>query len=206
MPAKNSVKLFVEETYYHVYNRGVEKRVIFIDEQDYHVFLSLINRHLGSQKQQDKQWRTYENYRDRVELLAYCLMPNHFHFLFYLSKDTTSITELIRKISGSYTNYFNKKYERVGHLFQGVYKAKSIDTDAYLDHISRYIHLNPNDYKEWKFSSYSSYVGEVIPDWLKPQKVLDLFGSDIEEYKKFVADYLGQKKILDDLKYQLADE
>jgi len=205
MPSRNVIKHYSEDSYYHVYNRGVEKRIIFIDEQDHRLFLSILKRHLGAERQKDLNRRAYENYSDRLELLAFCLMPNHFHLMFYIVSDPTAITELIRKVSGAYTNYFNKKYKRVGHLFQGVYKASHITDDSYLQHISRYIHLNPCDYKQYPFSSYRFYTGEFTADWLKPGKVLAIFNDNAKDYARFVSDYEEQKEMLEDLKPMLAD-
>lgn len=81
--------------------------------------------------------------------------------------------------------YFNLKYDRVGPLFQSRYKASIINNDPYLIHISRYIHLNPSDYENYKYSSYQSYLGENTYPWLKISKILDLFkNSDYEEFVK----------------------
>lgn len=205
MPGRNVVKQYVEDAYYHVYNRGVEKRVIFLDEADYAMFLNLLKRHLSRVKQTDNRGMPYENYHGKVELLAYCLMPNHYHFLFYLDYETASISELMRRVAGAYTTYFNKKYERIGHLFQGVFKASRIGRDDYLEHISRYIHLNPVDYLGWQFSSYRYYKGEVSADWVRPERIMAIFNDDFHVYEEFVADYIGRKAMMDELKHILAD-
>ncbi len=206
MPGRNVVKNYTEDTYYHVYNRGVEKRTIFLDEQDFRVFLNLLKRHLSENTQHDNRGIAYESYSGKIELLAFCLMPNHFHLLFYLEKDVASVPELMRKIAGTYTTYFNKKYQRVGHLFQGVYKASVIDRDNYLQHISRYIHLNPEDYKHWPFSSYPYYVGGAGADWLKTEKVLAIFDGQVKAYVEFIDDYQYQRRVLKEIKHQLADQ
>lgn len=194
MPAKNSVKQFIENGYYHIYNRGVEKRVIFLDEQDYAVFLSYLKRYLEPPQGSDPK-----SLAEEVNLLAFCLMPNHFHLL---AKQITKngITKLIRAVCTKYVMYFNKKYERVGTLFQGKYKAVMIDTDAYLLHLSRYIHLNPaypgSDPKSYEYSSFSYYLGKRNATWIKPNEILDFFKSakrigkkDYLSYQSFVEDY-----------------
>lgn len=205
MPSRNIIKQYEVGGFYHVYNRGVEKRLIFNEEQDYVFFIGLLKRYLGSKRQHRRRGELYDTYYGSVELLAFCLMPNHFHILFYLNHDDTSITELMRKISGSYVSYFNRKYERVGPLFQGIHKASRITADSYLHHISRYIHLNHSDYATWSFSSYQYYIGNFEADWVMPGRVLELFDKSIAQYKEFLDDYIDHKNMIDELKHELAD-
>lgn len=204
MPAKNSVKQFVENGYYHLYNRGVEKRNIFLDQQDYFVFLSYLKKYLDPTEGSDPHQLSQE-----VDLICFCLMPNHFHLMVkQYTKD--GITKLIRAVSTSYVMYFNKKYNRIGTLFQGKYKAAIILNDLYLLHLSRYIHLNPSkgsDPLTYKYSSYGYYLGKQTALWVKPQEVLGHFRSsrrpkpsDLLSYQSFVEDYSqDSKEILGDL-------
>jgi len=192
MPARNVVKQYVEDAYYHVYNRGVEKRTIFLDEQDYVMFLGLLKRHLTRSKEQSPRGILYESYAGRVELLSFCLMPNHFHLLFYLNNDPAAISGLMRRVSGTYTAYFNRKYERVGPLFQGVYKASRIDSDPYLLHISRYIHRNPKDYYNWPYSSLPYYLHGKKADWVVPNKIYQLY--EWGTYESFLNDDYGNNE------------
>jgi putative transposase len=187
MPSRNSVKQYTEDSYYHIYNRGVERRQIFLDDQDYVVFLNLLKRHLSREKTTNKRGESYETFAGRVELLAFCLMPNHFHLLFYLNNDPASIALLMKRVSGSYTSYFNKKYSRVGHLFQGVYKAVHVDSDPYLLHISRYIHRNPEDFVNWKYSSLPYYLQGWKADWVVPDKIYQLY--EWGTYEAFLNNY-----------------
>lgn len=131
-------------------------------------------------------------------------MGNHFHTLFYLGEDVSAISEFMRSIGTSYTMYFNKKYKRVGPLFQGTYKASCVTSDSYLLHISRYIHLNPREYETYKYSSLPAYLSKKSVLWLKPQKILDLFEGD--DYMEFMKDYEDHKAMLETLKYELADK
>lgn len=207
MPSRNIVREYEADAYYHVYNRGVEKRIIFVDDEDYTVFLGLLKKYLaGDTKDANKQNRhKFSTVAGEVVLLAYCLMPNHVHLLFY---QTTSdgIPKLMRRIMTGYVMYFNNKYRRVGSLFQGPYKASRISTDPYLYHISRYIHLNPKAYKEWAYSSYKYYAGVVkSPSWLGTDKVLSLFDSR-QDYLDFVADYVETQQEQGLLKWQLAND
>lgn len=111
----------------------------------------------------------------------------------------------MRGLGSAYTRYFNVKYNRVGSLFQGVYKASQISSDSYLMHITRYIHLNPKDYLRYEYSSLPYYLGQKQGDWLKPKAILAMFDNSPVEYKKFLADYEEQKQIWDELKYELAN-
>jgi putative transposase len=205
MPAKNSVKQFIENGYYHIYNRGVEKRVIFMDEQDYAVFLNYLKQYLDPSLGSDPKSLAKE-----INLLAFCLMPNQFHLL--VKQNTINgMTKLIRVVCTKYVMYFNKKYARVGTLFQGKYKAVMIENDGYLLHLSRYIHLNPaypgSDPKQYAYSSYPYYLGFKNAAWIKPQEILIFFKSaqklnlkDCLSYESFVEDYKEDpEEILEEL-------
>lgn len=203
MPSKNRDKIYLSDSFYHLYNRGVNKRKIFLVEDDYAVFLNLLKRYLSPETVKDDKGRGYPSLYSRLELLAFCLMPNHFHLLIY-QKDKGAMTQLLRGVATSYTMYFNKKYKRVGPLFQNRFKASMIIRDDYLQHISRYIHLNPKAYKIWEFSSFPYYLGDKQAGWLNPERILEIFDNP-EEYETFVADYEAQKEMLDELKGELAN-
>jgi putative transposase len=221
MPSRNAIKEFEPDSMYHVYNRGVDKRIIFTDERDYSVFLSFLKFALLSDEQLTEQNviddgllteanrfnLRREGLYGAVELVSYCLMPNHFHLLLY-QHEIDGITRLMRSVATGYVMYFNKRHKRVGGLFQDVYKASRIHTQGYWDHISRYIHLNPidlgEDYESYTYSSYRNYVGNAEADWLKPELVMDGFSS-VEEYEKFVKDYIPYRKELKDIASMLAN-
>lgn len=186
--------------YYHAFNRGVEKRTIFIDEQDYFFFLSLLARYLGDEEVRNSSGILYANYSESVELLAYALMPNHFHLLFYM-KDDDGLRELMHDISTSYARYFNDKYKRVGPLFQGRFKASLIIQESYLQHISRYIHLNPKDWRTNPYTSLPYWLGEKHAAWLTPDRLLP---ESPHQYLAFVEDYQDYKRTLDAIKADLA--
>ncbi len=203
MPCKNVVKAYAPDSYYHIYNRGVEKRQIFLDKQDYIVFMNLLKRYLSKEAAKDSYGRDGVTFYGDIELLAYCLMPNHFHMLIYMNEDTKAISELLRRISTCYATYFNKKYERVGSLFQGTFKASRVSSDSYIQHISRYIHLNPAEYLTWEYSSWPYYTKKWESEWIRPNRILDIFEGD--SYTDFVADYKSYKNSLEELKYELAN-
>lgn len=203
MPAKNTVKTYSENTFYHVYNRGVEGRDIFEDEKDYKVFLNFTKRYLTRVGQNEVQPRWRTDVVDKLQLIAYCLMPNHFHLL--IKQITVNgMTLFMRALMNSYVKYFNQKYSRVGGLFQGIFKAAIIDSEPYLLHLTRYIHLNPLDEKAATLSSlnnyycsYGEYIGKRNTKWLHPEEILAMFGSkliglsSLSSYKDFVEKYRG---------------
>ena len=113
------------------------------------------------------------------------------------------MTRFMRGVPTSYTIYFNKKYKRTGPLFQDAFKASRISNDEYLQHISRYIHLNPGDYKNWPYSSLDYYLGNKNAAWIDPLPILGMFKRG--EYKQFVSDYEAHKLALDEIKEELAN-
>lgn len=204
MPARNVIRQFTADNYYHLYNRGVAKQVIFPDAESKQKFLSIIERHLDpNNTSQRYDGVTYRKFNQDIELLCYCLMGNHFHMLVYLAGDERALSEFMRSVCTAYTMYFNKRFKRVGGLFQGVFKASRISSDNYLQHITRYIHLNPRTYKTYHYSSLPVYLGKAAPAWLNATRLLDIFQG--EDYLVFLEDYEDEKAMLDKLKHELAD-
>src|SRR3989344_1216655 len=210
MPAKNSVKDFVENSYYHIYNRGVEKRDIFMNEMDYAVFISYLKIYLlpkdelalrnslsdinsdYSHKAEALKLLRMNNFSDSIDMLAYCLMPNHFHFL-VKQENSTSIDSFMNSLATRYSMYFNRKYKRVGHLFQGTYKAVLVESEEQLLHLSRYIHNNPSSkgvlFQTYPYSSYGNYTNLNKSDWIKPKDILTYFGKKGQSsYQSFMND------------------
>lgn len=183
---------------YHVFNRGVEKRCIFADQKHYNRFLKTL--YYYSIKDPKPKFSLFSQPRASnidfskqiVEIIAYCLMPNHFHLLIKQTADN-GISEFMRKMSNSYARYFNTKHNRVGPLWQGQFKAVLVENDQQLIHLSRYIHLNPylaylvKDLKDYEWSSYPEYIN-LIKGFSKKEQVLDFFKS-AEEYQEFVKDH-----------------
>lgn len=213
MPARNIVKTYYENGYYHVYNRGVEKREVFIDEYDCNVFLHYLKLYLSPIRdiqvmqitQSEKVSRFLPlNLSTEVDLLAFSLMPNHFHLLLkQYSMD--GITKLMKRLMTGYVMFFNRKYRRVGGLFQNTYKAANIDSDSYLLHLSRYIHLNPTKIDNKMFENYSSYhyfLRLKHANWIKPDEIIAHFSKDNKSlsYQDFVEDQTqNSEEILQDL-------
>ncbi len=203
MPGRNIIKVFTADSYYHVYNRGVAKLPVFLDDQDYRVFLGLFGRYLSNKPTLSNSRMKYPWYQSRLDVLAYCLMPNHIHLLIYQC-DEKALTEFMRSLMTSYGMYFNKRYRRVGPVFQSHYKANRISDDSYLEHISRYIHLNPRDWEDYSYSSLKYYLNQASAEWIKPDTILGLF-PDQEQYLQFIRDYEGHKQMLDEIRWDLAD-
>lgn len=202
MPAKNVLKTYEEGGFYHIYNRGVAGQKIFLVKQDYEVFLRFLKEYLLPEGHVDlKQLRKINpdrrpiNCSDDTLLLAYCLMPNHFHLLI---KNLTErgMERLMRALTLNYGMYFNKRYNRVGHVFQGTYRAVKIESDEQLLYVSKYIHSNPKELllggeklEKYTYSSYKNYLGFVNQDWVKPQEILLYFSESKDNsssYKGFV--------------------
>ncbi|MDP2632892.1 MAG: transposase [Candidatus Curtissbacteria bacterium] len=192
----------------------MEKRDIFLDEQDYKVFLHFLKRYLTEAPRSPDRispgWKT--DLFDKLNLISYCLMPNHFHLLIKQSTKE-AITDFMRALSNSYVRYFNEKYERVGALFQGKFKAVLIESDIYLLHLSRYIHLNPLEVRpadrsdlsrfldDFSYSSYGEYIGQRKTEWIHPEEILSFFKTskhgnlkDFLSYQNFVEDYKEDSK------------
>ena len=166
---------FAPGEFYHIYNRGTEKRTIFLKQGDYDRFVALL--YMANQIEAvdlKLQGRTLEEVKDQerstplVGITAYCLMPNHFHLLLH-EIESGGISKFMQKLSTAYTMYFNKRLERSGALFQGKFKASHVQDDRYLRYLVSYIHLNP--------------VKLIEPEW-KEHGIADRKGAEM-----FLADY-----------------
>jgi putative transposase len=154
--------------FYHITARGNERRPIFRDNGDY-------ERYIGNLES------TTERYGALIH--CFCLMPNHYHLL--LETPRGNLQAILHHLNTAYTNYFNRKTGRVGHLFQGRYRAILVEKDSYALELSRYIHLNPVRAKlvdhpsGYPWSSYLAYIGRVNGwDWLRTDFILDQISSD----------------------------
>lgn len=204
MPSRNIIKQDMQQSYYHVYARGASKERIFLCEADYQYFTQLFKRYLSDKVVVGKTGAAYPRYQDQIELLAFCLMSNHFHLLVYQVEEGY-MALLLKSIMSSYGRYFNLKYHRSGSLWESTYKAVRIDADSYLDHISRYIHLNPRYWLRYPHSSVRYYLHEQPPEWLRTKRVLGLF-KDRHEYEQFLREYESRRDMLKDMEYDLAND
>ena len=171
------------DEFFHVYNRGVNKNDIFFNERNFLYF---------------RQRMLEANNPSSIEIIAYCLMPNHFHFIIY-QLEPFGISGFMRNVCDGYAKAINKERSRSGHLFEGKYKMKHIDNDLYLFHLSRYIHLNPvraclvDLPEEWAHSSCGTYFGLRPDPVITMQLVLQQFGG-LKNYRSFVEDYVPQDR------------
>lgn len=181
---------FANENIYHIYNRGVEKRVIFINKNNYLRFIldlyefndsrpaTNLHRNLSEVIEIEVGLQTrLQPRKPLVSILAFSLMPNHYH-LMVQQQENNGITEFMRKLGTGYTNYFNLKNSRVGALFQGKFKAVLLEREAHFQHLPHYIHLNPLDLKmpEWRNGNVKNkkeaiaflkkYRWSSLPDYL----------------------------------------
>ncbi len=170
---------FVNGEYYHVYNRGVDKRCIFNDTKDYERFCEsacLFNNpeYVYSPQKIEKfvQLSVQERFGfdgdPYVKILSYALMPNHYHFFLQQTQDD-GIPKFFHKLNKGYSNYFNNRNDRTGALFEGKYKAKHIDNNAYFDYVLLYIHLNPLDLTDHKWRD------GIVDDWDSAMKFIEKY-------------------------------
>jgi putative transposase len=188
--------------FYHLYNRGNNRAPIFFERENYLFFLQRLRQYL----------------LPILDVVAYCLMPTHYHLLVQIttnktsevvrtarqslgcrSPETSEVSRAMMRFSVSYTKAVNKRYDRVGALFQGSFQAKRADSNSYLAHLSRYIHLNPmlagygSSPEEWEFSSYPEYMGLRDGSLPVPDIVLAQFATR-EAYRAFVEDYAAEQE------------
>ncbi len=209
-------KPFAPGEYYHVYNRGNNKAAIFRDAEDYKLFLRRLSEALYPDRTLERVNGAHLQRNQRkplpantFSLVAYCLMPNHFHFLLRQNTDL-AVSVLVSKVCGSYSKLFNKKYKRVGSLFQDQFKAVHVDDDTYLKWLSTYIHQNPTAARlakrpeDYPYSSYKEYVSAAGENLCDKTIVLGQF-KHLADYKQFVSDGLEQIQTRQDLKTLLID-
>lgn len=187
------LRLEFKGAFYHVMSRGNERRSVFQDDEDRRFFLELL-------KESAERWD--------IRIHAYALMGNHFHL--FLEAKAGLLSLPMRHINGVYTQNFNRKYHRVGHLFQGRFKALLVDKDAYLLILSRYIHQNPVKAKlvaraeEYPWSSYRSFLGLVpVPPWLEIQETLNEFADHPDRQRRAYREFVEVEQKFDPLKQAL---
>ncbi|MFH1896925.1 MAG: transposase [Candidatus Desantisbacteria bacterium] len=173
--------------HYHVMSRGNEQKDVFRSQGDREQFLSYLESAVS---------------RYGAVIHVYCLMSNHYHLL--VETPSGNLSQIMKHINGAYTNYFNVKRKRAGHLFQGRYKAILIEANEYAQELSRYIHLNPvramivSMPEEYQWSSYRDYIGQrKAPNWLKTEFISGYFDKRVSDaqrkYRTFVENLIEQK-------------
>ena len=168
--------------YYHVFNRGVDKRHIFANDGNYRFLLSKFKEYVALYS---------------LTIIAYCLMPNHYHLLVRLEADGT-LSSFIQRVFNSYVQAFNVQENRSGTLFEGRAKIKLIHRNDYFLHIPRYIHLNPvkaglvTRPEDWPFSNYREFIGLRKGTLFSPDFVTDNYNSP-QTYRAFVEEQIPPK-------------
>lgn len=204
----------VTDGYYHLYNRGIAKHNIFATPRDYSRFIQTffyyqIQNPKPKFSQRSSLLFKVDPTKKIVDILCYCLMPNHFHLLVKQTQDN-GISEFMRKFVHSYTKYWNIKNKTQGPLIQSMFKAVLIESDEQLLHVSRYIHLNPlvsgvtDDLKSYPWSSYNSYIGLDNNSTIHKEELLQFFKTP-KEYEKFVLDQADYGTTLEVLKHSTLD-
>jgi len=201
--------------FYHLYNRGLEKQDIFqINRDRSHFIDSMFYYQIQDPKPKFSTYRRSRIFpvdptKKIVDIVCFCLMPNHFHFLIKQLTDG-GITEFMRRFIHSYTKYRNVKYNHQGPLFNGAFRAVLMESDEQLIHVSRYIHLNPlvsmmvKDLKLYPWSSYHEYIGLSNDPRIAKDEILKFFKIP-QDYEKFVLDQADYGATLEMIKHQLID-
>lgn len=206
---------FVNGEFYHLYNRGINKQQTFFSNKDYSRFVkTLFYYQIANPKPRFSFYKPngvhiIDTTKRMVDIVAYCLMPNHFHLLIKQLQDG-GISEFMRRFVHSYTKYRNIKHKFQSPVFQAIFKAVLIETDEQLLHVSRYIHLNPlvsklvKDLNFYPWSSYRAYIGLEDNPALAKEEILSFFKSP-KEYEKFVLDQADYGTTLELLKHRTID-
>jgi putative transposase len=183
---------FVSGSFYHIYNRGAHREPIFREEENYRFVLRKIKHYAGELD---------------LTLIAYCLMPNHYHLL-VRQNGVQAAGLLPQRVFNSYSKAYNKRYEHNGTLFESPYKAIQIERESHLLHLCRYIHANPVKDglvchpEEWPYSNYPEWMG------LRSGKLVDRAFVEVHfpspaDYQAFVRDYLVECRLLEDVEKHL---
>jgi putative transposase len=185
---------FIRCNYYHLYNRGCNKEKLFLCEENYLYLLRLLRSATS---------------HFHVSVIAYCLMPNHYHLLVRQDGDIL-LDKMMQDVFNRYTKVYNKRYQRSGTLFEGPFKAKYVGREAYLLHLCRYIHRNPVDAglvalpEQWKYSNYLDWIGRRDGNLVDREFILEYFDLP-EEYITFMHDYIPLTKEEKELSKYLFD-
>ncbi len=211
--------IFENGSYYHIYNRGVDKRQTFCDKYDYIRFLESLKyfnstKNIGSlyqlnyltrklkkaavDKKSDFQLEVGLQGKPLAKIICYCLNPNHFHLLLKQLLEN-GIAKFMQKMSTGYTKYFNEKYKRSGVLFQGTYKAVEVVSDEQLLYLSAYINGNAEIHRlvkanRWPWSSCLDYIGGRAGTLCKKEEVLNGF-ENIADYKNYLNEVITNSKL-----------
>lgn len=200
---------FENNEYYHLYNRGTDKREIFLNNLDRYRFLLGLCSFNETERLSNKSLSSLPieigpSINPIIKIHAYCLMDNHFHLLVEQIQDQ-GISKFMHRLGTGYTNYFNIKHARTGSLFEGPFKARHISTTEYLLELCRYVHLNPIKYikeknqkkilefaKNYQWSSFKNYISKNASSFVSTEKIFESFSS-IRNFQIFHKEKLDHK-------------
>ncbi len=180
---------YIKNNYYHIFNRGIDRKSIFLEEENYLHFISLMKK--------------YEQ-KYNISVIAYCLVPNHYHLLVYQTSDIP-VSRFIQSMNNAFVQGMNSQLKRKGTLFEGAAKSRLIENEEYLLQVCRYIHLNPLKHKlvqnlsDWKFSNYQNCINGWNGYLADSGFIEDLFQSK-NNYREFVEDYIPAMDEFNELK------
>ena len=224
MPGRN-IPLVTGEIY-HIVNRGIASQPTFLNKRNYHraietlFYYQYINfpvkysrfLSLSTDLREQISKELIRKKQHFIKILAYCLMPNHFHLILEQYVDR-GISKFMSNFTNSYTRYFNTRNERDGPLFKDKFKAIRIETDEQLLHVSRYIHLNPytayiiktlRELEDYPYSSFPEYIGKISAEICSKDYILGNF-KDKSAYKKFVLDQAEYQRELGKIKHLILE-
>ena len=212
--------------YYHICNRGINRQIIFHDNRDYLRFLFLLvyfqsslkidhlsrvldefSKALGQHRVLATGYESEILKKRTIELVSFCLMPNHFHLIIKELKND-GIASYMQRILNAYGKYYNTKYQKSGHVFQGPYRAVHVENNDQLLYLSSYIHRNPRELKmfsnredKYEWSSYQDFIYQNRFGYLLVPEIINGQFSNLDKYKKFVAGSIAKElhKELNDL-------
>lgn len=176
-------RVWYPNTSYHITARGNRRNDIFKDEEDFQIYLTLMENAL-------------EYFQNKFNIVCYCLMDNHIHIM--IETKDMHYKDYITRVNSIYARFFNHKYHYIGHLYQDRYFSELIETDSHAMDTSRYIHLNPVKAKmvimpeQHKWGSYSMYIGKEREKIISSERILNYF-SNREAYKTFVEQGINHK-------------
>lgn len=176
---------FTKGGFYHVYNRGASRLSIVREERNYAYLLRLMKQ---------------VSAKCELTIIAYCLLPNHYHWLVRQDADTP-VSALPKRVFGSYSQAFNKAYKHSGTLFEGTFRATVVDTEPYLWHLCRYVHANPVKHglvrapELWPYSNYLEWTGQR-DSALVDRQFIDAHFGEPARYQAFVGEYLHRRTVL----------
>ena len=217
--------VFANNEIYHIFNRSIEQRPVFIDKNKYkrgfltlnfyrfnNLPLKLSKALLLESKVREKFFNKLKQDGEKlIEIISYCLMPNHYHFLLKQTMDN-GISKFISNFTNSYTRFFNTRHKRIGPIFQGIFKAVRIENEEQLIHVSRYIHLNPvvsfiikeEILDTYPWSSLSEFLGYREEEICNKEIILCHFSSR-ENYRKFIHNQIDYGKKLEAIKHLMLE-